>query len=317
MEDFFCFLKNNAEVIGLVINGLTFVAGLYALCLFYRRNVSFEKQVVTGQEQVKVSQKQAETSEKNLFNDRLSRAIEAIGHKSLAVRHSGLRLIHNLVKEDLQNSDDREMVIKILHDYIRARAILPKKDENDALPEPKASEKRADIVLGIELLSDLVPPADRDEVMLDSLDFRNLIFNPQQDLRNVYLGFANLEYAILFGANLQGAVLLGANLKRAVLWLADLKGAAMRGADISNAKFIHVTNLTQKQLNACVYEVDKPPRSLPEGLEVHKDRAYKWEDLEGQMCRRFFDGVEYGDWIDSTTPWWYEGDEDENENEET
>lgn len=63
--------------------------------LRYRRNIACAKQVDNGQRQVAVSQeqtaiilKQAETAERNLFNDRLSRAVEALGHKKIAVRNS-------------------------------------------------------------------------------------------------------------------------------------------------------------------------------------------------------------------------------------
>ena len=73
MEDYFSFLKVKENIM-LLLDGLTFGAGLFALWLFYRRNRSFEKQVDTGQ-------KQAETAEKNLFNDRLSRGIEALGRR--------------------------------------------------------------------------------------------------------------------------------------------------------------------------------------------------------------------------------------------
>lgn len=80
--------------------------------LSYRRNLSFEKQVDTGQ-------KQAETSERNLFNDRLSRAVEATGHKRQSVRSRGLELLHNLVNETPQDSEDRKLIIRILYAYLR------------------------------------------------------------------------------------------------------------------------------------------------------------------------------------------------------
>ena len=254
----------------------------------------------------------------NLFNDRLSRAIEAIGHESLTIRNSGLRLLHNLGKEAQKNgqadSDDHKLIVKILHGYIRDRAILPEKPKNGSLPEPEESKERVDIVLGIELLFELVPPAERDEVTLDNLDFRGLIFNLKQDLQNVNLGDANLEGANLGDANLQDAELWGASLREAKLGDADLKGTKLNNADISKARFPKVKNLTQEQLNASLYEKGKPPKDLLRGGKVPEDCAYEWEVLIGQMCRRL---VQNGKWIDTFTPWWYEGDEDENENEET
>ena len=37
--------------------------------------------------------------QKNLFNNRLSRTIEAIGYDGLAIRNNGLRLLHNHGKD--------------------------------------------------------------------------------------------------------------------------------------------------------------------------------------------------------------------------
>ena len=307
MEDFFCFLKNNVEVIGLVINGLTFAAGLFALWLFYRRNRSFEQQVETGQEQVEVSQKQAETSEKNLFNDRLSRGIEAFSKSELTARNAGLRLIGSLIKDSQAGTEYHALLLNTLHGYIRDRTMLPILDKENDIEQIVG---RTDITLGIELLFDLVPPADRGQVKLDHLDFRALLFKFQLDLQNVCLRFTNLEGGVLISANLQGAELRDANLQGAKLGGANLQSADLSDADISEASFLIVENLTQEQLNACVYEKDKPPRELPDGLEVPEGRAYRWEDRDGKMCRRF---VHNKEWIDATTPWWYEGDKDENE----
>lgn len=298
MEDFFCFLKDR-ETIGLVIDVLTFVVGLLALWLFYLRNLSFEKQV--------------ETAEKNLFNDRLSRGIEALGHDGLAIRNSGLRLLHNLGNEAQEDSRERNLVVQILHGFIRDRAMMPQKDENGALPEPEAPEKRVDIVLGIKLLFDLTPQNERPmfpfhnlKISLDRLDLSGLDFYPSMDLKGANFYFSNLQNAYFFMANLTGAAFGESNLRKAI-FSSDLEMANFYLADVSDANFQGSRNLTQEQLNFMVYQVGCPPLLRIE-IKVPKNRAYEWaENQNGQMCRRF---VHNDEWIESHTPWWYAGKKD-------
>ena len=213
----------------LLLDGLTFGAGLFALWLFYRRNRSFEKQVDTGQ-------KQAETSEKNLFNDRLSRAVEALGHKKIAVRNSGLWLLHNLGNETPQNSDDRQIIVDILHGYIRDRAAMPSRDEDGNLLNALSSKERTDIKLAIKILFDHVPSDSRREYPLDRLDLRDLDLS-EFDLQNVDMFNANLEGTFLISANLEGALFYKANLRNAYLWGAELKKADLSNAELQGGAF--------------------------------------------------------------------------------
>lgn len=385
----------------LLLDGLTFGAGLFALWLFYRRNRSFEKQVDTGQ-------KQAETAEKNLFNDRLSRGIEALGHKKIAVRNSGLRLLYNLGNDAEDYSEELKLIIAIIHGYIRDRAMMPQKNERGELPGANPREERVDIELAIEILFEFVPLEERFDVPLNNLDLRNLDFS-EYDLQSADLYFSNMMGSSLFNTNLSGSFLMGAilessedyrtelsntdfssanltfcnlknssvyfcNLTRAklanieasnakitksnlykasfkpelfrygigesirypaysfmehpsfsyrgkkvqsthILKLPDFEGADFEENDISDVIFdvgLNITEenffLTEDQLSKCIYENQKPPLGLLQGLELPADRAYEWvENENGQMCRSF---VHDGKWIDMSTPLWFEGNED-------
>ncbi len=152
--------------------------GLWGLILGAMRLNTFSKQVEVGQKQVEVGQKQAETSEKNLFNDRLSRAIEAIGKKdNLTERNAGLRLIDSLLKGYDFGSENHTLLLHILHDYIRDRAIMPEKDEKEDLPDAPPRETRTDIELAIQTLFAHVPKEKRINYPLDRLDLRKLDFS--------------------------------------------------------------------------------------------------------------------------------------------
>ena len=123
---------------------------------------------------------------------------------------------------------------------------------------------------------------------MGNLDLRGLqLF--EFDLRR-----ANLERANLEGANLSNAKLQGADTHMSDITIADLEDAH---------------SFTQEQLDVCIYENQKPPLGLLQGLELPAERAYEWAKNEnGHMCRRF---VHNKEWIDEGTPWWYGGEGEE------
>ena len=95
---------------------------------------------------------------------------------------------------------------------------------------------------------------------------------------------ADLSKACLQNANLAGAQLSGANLQEA-----DFKGADLTLAVINEADFTNARNLTQEQIDACVFIKDndvsnKNPPILPEGMKpsfaVMTDE--EWRSLEDQ-----------------------------------
>lgn len=245
--NFIKFLSEN------VWSSTTFLVASVTLGLGFWQNSLLDRQISIGQKQVAVSQeqiainlKQAETSERNLFNDRLSRAIEALGATdSLAVRNAGLRLIDSLIKDTHADLDNRALLLDILHGYIRDRAMLPESDDDGNLPDALPRKERTDIELAIEILFRNVPRDSRKYPnKLDLLDLRKLNLSGLDlrelnlasfDLEGAYLLEANLDGVNLFQANLQGADLDHANLRGAVLSLANLEGANLWGANLQGA----------------------------------------------------------------------------------
>ena len=227
-----------------LILALGAVGVIYGLILSARRLEKFSHQV--------------ETCERNLFNDRLSRAIEALGTKdNLAVRNAGLRLIDSLIKDTHADTGNRILLLDILHGYIRDRAVKPSRDEDGNLPDTPSRETRTDIELAIKILFDRLPLDERGEYLLGNLDLRGLqLF--EFDLRR-----ADLKRATLEGADLRNANLQDANLRDA-----DLERAELQGADISGAMFFKIKNLTQEMLDRCIYEPDHAPEILFADLEL-------------------------------------------------
>ena len=56
-----------------------------------------------------------------------------------------------------EGNRNRDLVCEIIHGFIRDRAMMPAEEENGELPPLKETpEKRADIVMAIEVLFELV-----------------------------------------------------------------------------------------------------------------------------------------------------------------
>lgn len=146
------------------------------------------------------------------------------------------------------------------------------------------------------------------------------------DLQNSFLGRANFHRVSLEEANLSGSVLASAVLSEAFLWNVKFENTIMWGADFSNAylmhaqlngsemggakllgtditdtSFLNVQGLTQDQLNEAIYDHRRPPKDLPEGLVLSRERAFDWVKQE-KKCRQF---VHNKEWIDEETPWWW------------
>lgn len=273
------------------------LGGIFGLILASRRLDKFS-------EQVEIGQKQAGTAEANLFNDRLSRAIVGLSNnESLAARNAALRLLKNL-GEDLPEGDrNRDLVCEIIHGFIRDRAMLLLKDINGQIPPlTETPEARADNVLAITVLFDLVEKENRKKYTLSKLDLRLLNLSrvwlqgavlSETDLRGANLFYAHLQGAILVAAKLQSAFLSRTDLREAILGRAELQdavldGAKLRGAHLSEvnfhcaemtgADFEGVRHLSQEQLDKIVYSIFSPPRNMPEDIDLPRHRAYEIKD---------------------------------------
>lgn len=251
-----------------------------------------------------LSVRRINVSENNLFNDRLSRAIEALGHQEFANRRAGLTLLENLAKETPEEKN-KELILQLLHNFIRGRAGNRRYDA--LFPSDEEIVARNDIVVAIKILFKIVTnPAIRlDKYSLDTLDLRQLEFGSSEwlrpdkwkscildaaDLQGAQLNFVDLQGAHLWYANLQDAYLWDANLEDSKLGYANLQGANLMGAklfgaDLSSAN-LHGTNLsgveglksveglTQGQFDKIIYDKYLLPIIL-EGLKLPEHRAYE------------------------------------------
>ena len=98
------------------------------------------------------------------------------------------------------------------------------------------------------------------------------------NLDNAQLHDTNFTEAVLHAANLATAFLEGTDLTNAILYEADLSYASLKDSELSKANFLYADltetnflnakNITQKQLKIIYYEKDKPPKHLPDELEL-------------------------------------------------
>ena len=107
-------------------------------------------------------------------------------------------------------------------------------------------------------------------VNFEKADFRDADLR-ETDFAGVSFESANFTQANFFKACLQNTNLVGAQLSGVNLQEVDFKGADLTLAVINEADFTNARNLTQEQIDACVfiknYVSHKNPPILPEGMK--------------------------------------------------
>ncbi|MGC6475211.1 MAG: pentapeptide repeat-containing protein [Parvibaculales bacterium] len=128
--------------------------------------------------------------------------------------------------------------------------------------------------------------ADLENVNFQGANLENVNFQGA-DLKN-----PNFERASLANANLQGVNLVNANFENlslvgAQLQHADLRDAKFWFANLSDTNFQGVKNISTQQLAKIIYDKDKPPQNLPDGVALPSERAYELRD-SGLMQEPYF-----------------------------
>lgn len=125
-------------------------------------------------------------------------------------------------------------------------------------------------------------------INFERADFRDADLR-ETDFAGVSFESANFTQANFFKACLQNTNLAGAQLSGANLQEADFNGADLTLAVINEADFTNARNLTQEQIDACVFIKDndvsnKNPPILPEGLKPSFAvmTGEEWRSLEDQ-----------------------------------
>lgn len=195
---------------GLLILSAVIVLGLtaYPLRNFWvhdaTRNVAFViggliaiYGVVIAARRQATNQGQYELALKSDFSETFAKGVSALASDSVTIKTSGIRVFENLAKSIEADSDNYDMFVKTIHDFIRESAAppvdedtnkTPSIEEPNVWPDPKPREQRQHIEVAIEVLVELAarPMTRKHEINLDNLDLRGL------DMRN-----ANLRGAFL------------------------------------------------------------------------------------------------------------------------
>ncbi|WP_220346521.1 pentapeptide repeat-containing protein [Mumia sp. zg.B53] len=185
--------------------------------------------------------------------ERYTRAIEQLGHDSIAIRLGGLYSLDRIAAD---SERDRDTILEVMAAFIRNQS---KRTEPENPPD-------TDVATTLALLTGKASwiTAGKTRIPLDLTDANLTRANLTRanltrailtgadltaanlggaDLTGVHLDFTNFTGARLDGANLDGANLTGANLALAHLDGAHLTGADLHGANLGGA------DLTLARLN--------------------------------------------------------------------
>jgi hypothetical protein len=176
--------------------------------------------------------RQVRTAAEGQVTERLTRAVDQLGHKSVDVRVGGICALGRLMEDSRR---DYFLVLDILSAFLRSHR--PSQGPSHSHPEDLRL-RAPDIQAAAGVIARRPDPPTREnyEIWLHGVDLGNAALNGA-NLRNVRLDNATLAHASLRKANLAGA-----RLKRA-----DLSGAHLRSAQLDGAN-LEKPNLTEARL---------------------------------------------------------------------
>ena len=236
----FCFHsgeKKDLEFTRTFILAMATVGGVYGLILAAIRSAKLSQQVETAQ-------KQANTGQEQLFNQQLGQGATLLANDEMPIRRTGIRVLGDLAERTMGEPEQVKLIMRTIHDFVHANAYLPSfplslpgSSLDKALAE---SRKRYDIGLGIRTLASLYNKSGK------PVELKKLV-------------------------QFQGCYLEGLDFKDA-----ELQGANFQWADCSGANFSDTENLTQEQVEAMIFRVNRLP-TLPKGLENSLDTNRRYE----------------------------------------
>ena len=282
------------------------LGGAYGLVLAARRQKVLEEQTRQGQEQTKQGQAQ-------LFNDRLGRGAEMLGHESMAVRVAGIKVLEDLAL----SSDKKEIIYEILDKFLQNKATIRRDSDGKQIPPSDIHQKsdRHDVFASAEALikidQQLMRRTRFQTLDLDQFPFPKGIekrasititqsncYNAQIVSTNINAHFdsSRLEVAQFFYSNLTSTYFKNAFLKYARFEYTNLSGVSFEGGDLEEATFFivdctgisfsGVQNLSGKSFNIIFYLDGKAPRQLPKDTDLSQFHAYQWVKRNDKDYRR-------------------------------
>jgi hypothetical protein len=166
--------------------------------------------------------RQLQIASEGQVTERLTRAIDQLGHQNLDVRLGG---IYALERISVDSERDRSAIAEVLTAFVRGHA-----------PWPPSQPRQPPEDLAVEDITRLQRWAPDVQAALTVLGRREPVFGPALDLRHTDLRGANLRRAYLDDALLEGARLGKANLSHAQLRAAHLEDAHLQGALLVGAR---------------------------------------------------------------------------------
>lgn len=172
--------------------------------------------------------------------ERYSRAIEQLGHETLAIRLGGIYALERIAEDSPR---DRSTIIDVLSTFLReetAKAGTLGADTEAALAVLFRERKFGSSYPAVDLRRANLAGADLTARTLSGAILRGADLTGSR-LEGVDLSGADLTGAILTEANLEGASLRGARLNEAILTdtilhECDMRGASLVGAQLSDAR---------------------------------------------------------------------------------
>lgn len=311
---FFIFIYNEMNLEGIAavdflrtaVLTIGALGGGYGLILATRRQKVLEEQTEQGQKQIQQGQDQ-------LFNDRLGRGAEMLGHESMAVRVAGIKVLEDLAL----TSGNKDIIYQIIDKFLHVGAILQQDAEGKILRSvgeiPKMN--RHDIFASAEAMIRIVRLSkkttkfhylDLDQFTISiGKNERIRILSSQSNHYNSLIissnlsaqfSRANLEATSFSFSNLTASAFRNSNLKYANFENTNLSGVSFENSNLDNTYFSVVDctatnfngaqNFHKNNFNLVFYMDGKAPHHLPKNYDLSEIHAYVWVKRNGRDYRK-------------------------------
>jgi hypothetical protein len=216
-------LQNDARTT--LLQGLGGLAVLVGVFFSYRQLQHNRRQL---EHSIQASREQHALSRQGQITERLTRAVDQLGHHSLDVRLGGIYALERIAND---SPEDQAPVAEVLSAFVRGHAPWPPaRNEQPPADAPlEAARPLPQWAPDVQAALTVLGRCERPRGGARRLDLTNT------DLRLALLGDANLQHTDLTGARLQGADLYRAQLQGTKLVGARLQGAYLVAAQLRDA----------------------------------------------------------------------------------
>lgn len=291
------------------------LGGGYGLILATRRQKVLEEQTKQGQKQIQQGQDQ-------LFNDRLGRGAEMLGHESMAVRVAGIKVLEDLAL----TSDHKGIIYQIIDKFLHIGA---KRKYEDGVKNIQAGnnvekDERYDVFASAEALIKISSieknwahfhDIDLDKFTLPSyhVPYRLFLYSVISRHLNSKIhsceitGFfteAHFDFTEFLSSDLRGTTFSRAILTSCHFQNTNLSRVTFKYSILKQCKFVNVDctdtffdtgeksfselGLNIEQFASVYFEKNKPPKGIPNDW-IKLENAYRWIEKDGHYHRQLID----------------------------